>query len=256
MDRSESIRRQFGAAAERYAVSSYHTLSPDLDHMLEASTFSGQERVLDVGTGTGHTALAFAPQVAHVTGIDLTEAMLEQARRLAREQGVSNVSFELGDAMQLALPDAHFDRVTCRVCAHHFANPQAAVHEAARVLRPGGELVLVDTVSPPDPAQDTFLNTIELLRDPSHVRNYSVVEWEAMLGAAGLTGGCVSNWSFPLDFEDWVERMRTPEHERGQLRRLFDAAPDAVRDVLNVRGGDAPYGFDIPVALFVATRPS
>jgi SAM-dependent methyltransferase len=256
MDRSESIRRQFGAAAERYAVSSYHQTSPDLLHMLEASDLSDTARVLDVGTGTGHTALAFAPRVAQVTGIDLTEAMLDQARRLAAEQGAGNVSFERADAMALGFPDAHFDAVTCRVCAHHFADPVAAVREATRVIRPGGQLLLVDTVAPPDPAQDTFLNTIELLRDPSHVRNYSVSEWEGMLRAAGLETRCEAQWSVPLDFEDWVERMGTPELERTQLRRLFDTAPDVVRDVLGLRGGDEAYGFDIPVALFVGTQKS
>lgn len=256
MDRSQSIRRQFGAAAERYATSSYHQISPDLQHMLEASELSEAAHLLDLGTGTGHTALAFAPRVARVTGIDITDEMLDQARLLASEQGVANLCFERGDAMALEYPDGHFDGVTCRVCAHHFEDPNAAVREAARVLRPGGQMLWVDTVSPPDPAQDTYLNSIELLRDPSHVRNYSVAEWQGMFGAAGLEAPCEAQWSVPLDFEDWVQRMGTPEPERTQLRRLFDRAPDAVREVLGIRGGEEPYGFDIPVALFVAHRAS
>lgn len=214
MDRSQAIQKQFGAAAGRYTTSSYHTVAPDLDGMLAATELCGRERLLDVGTGTGHTALAFAPHVAEVVALDLTPAMLDEARGLASQRGVANVRFEPGDAMALPYPDASFDVVTCRVCAHHFSDPAAAVREAARVLRGDGTLLLADSVSPEDPAQDTFLNCIELLRDPSHVRNYTVSQWRAMLAAAGLEAECLHVWGVPLEFEDWVDRMRTPEAAR------------------------------------------
>jgi ubiquinone/menaquinone biosynthesis C-methylase UbiE len=253
MDRTEAIHRQFGANAARYAMSSYHQTSPDLAAMVAAAVLDGSERLLDVGTGTGHTALAFASHVAEVVGLDLTTAMLEQARRLAREQGATNTRFELGDAMALPYPDASFDVVACRVCAHHFADSPAAVREMARVLRPGGQLLLVDSVSAEDPAEDTYLNCIELLRDPSHVRNYSVSQWLAMLDAAGLDAHWRATWPVPLDFEEWVERMDTPDLERRELRALFDRAPDAIRRGLGIRTGDR-YGFDIPIGLIAARR--
>ncbi len=248
MDRSQSIQRQFGAAAERYATSSYHQRSPDLENMLKAVTLSGSEQVLDVGTGTGHTALAFAPQVGSVIGLDMTEAMLAQARELAVQQGASNVSFELGDAMELPYDSDRFDLVTCRVCAHHFADVQRAVAEMARVLRPEGRLLVVDTVSPEDPAEDTYLNCIELIRDPSHVRNYSVAQWMGMLEAVGLAAEYRGTWAVLLDFDEWVTRMGTPELEQSELRALFDRAPDLVRKGLGIRSGDY-YGFEIPIAM-------
>jgi len=255
MDRSQSIQRQFGAAAARYATSTYHQSSPDLHHMLKAVTLTGREQVLDVGTGTGHTALAFAPRVASVIGLDMTEAMLVQARALAAEQGAGNADFELGDAMELPYDSSRFDLVTCRVCAHHFADVRKAVEEMARVLRPGGRLLVVDSVSPEDPAEDTYLNCIELIRDPSHVRNYSVSQWEELFGAAGLSAEHKGTWGVPLDFEDWVERMGTQELERAQLRALFDRAPDSVRTGLGLRGGER-YGFDIPIAMLVGRKDS
>jgi SAM-dependent methyltransferase len=253
MDRTQSIRRHFGPAAAAYASSRYHEDSPDLDAMLVAAELRGDERVLDVGTGAGHTAVAFAPRVGEVVGLDLTREMLEQALALAARQGVTNARFELGDAMRLPYPGQSFDLVTCRVCAHHFADPVAAVGEAARVLRPGGRLLLVDSVSPPDPAQDTFLNCIEVLRDPSHVRDHSVGQWRSMLAGAGLEPEWLGTWAVPLDFHDWVERMATPGPTREQLLALFEGATEPIRRVFALRTGDAA-GFEIPIALLRGRR--
>ncbi len=254
MQLETAIQRLFGAAAARYAASDYHGAGPDLAAMVEVASPREDERVLDVGCGAGHTALAFAPHVRDVVGIDLTEAMLAQARELAERRGIANLRCERGDAMALPYPDASFDLVTCRQCAHHFERPEAALQEAARVLRPGGRLVLVDSVAPEDPAQDTFLNAIELLRDPSHVRDHAVSRWLAMLEAAGLVGECRQTWRLAIDFDDWVVRMATPPAVVAVLRGLLADATDAVRAGLGVRS-DESAGFDIPIALFVAARP-
>jgi ubiquinone/menaquinone biosynthesis C-methylase UbiE len=255
MDTRDAIQQQFGAAASRYATSSYHQLSPDLDAMLAAANCRGQERVLDVGTGTGHTALAFAPHVAAVVGVDFTPAMLDQGRQLAAERGVANVAFEHGDAMALPYADASFDLVTCRVCAHHFTDPARAVREAARVLRPGGQFLLVDSVAPEDPAEDTFFNTIELLRDRCHVRNHRVSEWREMLAAAGFVAEHLDTFAVPLEFEEWVDRIGTPETERAALRALFAGASEAVTARFGLRTGPE-WGFDVLIGLLRATLPA
>jgi ubiquinone/menaquinone biosynthesis C-methylase UbiE len=255
VDTRDAIQRQFGAAASRYATSSYHQASPDLEAMLTAGECSGRERVLDVGTGTGHTALAFAPHVAEVVGVDFTAAMLDQARRLASERNVSNVRFDEGDAMQLPYDDASFDLVTCRVCAHHFADPSAAVREAARVLKPGGRFLLVDSVAPEDPAEDTFFNAIELLRDRSHVRNYRISEWHQMLRAAGMESEHLGTFAVPMDFDAWVERIGTPDAERAALRALFRGATHAVTQTFGLRTGPE-WGFDVLIGLLRAKLPA
>ncbi len=269
MNRFESIQSQFSAAATRYTTSRYHADSPDLDAMLAAVDLRGDERVLDIGTGVGHTAVAFAPRVSEVVALDLTAAMLDEARGLASRRGVDNVRFEQGDAMALPFPDDSFDVVTCRVCAHHFEDPAAAVREIARVLRPGqasgagqpqrasqpseagGTLLLVDSVSPEDPAQDTFLNCIEVLRDPSHVRNHSLSQWQQMLADAGLASECLNVWRVPLEFQDWVERMRTPQLECQQLRSLFKKATDDICSAFNLKTG-SHWGFSIPIGFLRA----
>jgi SAM-dependent methyltransferase len=247
------IQRRFGAAAARDAQSDYHGAGPDLAAMLDAAGLSGAERVLDVGCGAGHTALCFAPRVAEVVALDLTEAMLEQTRALAEIRGIANLRCERGDAHALPFADASFDVVTCRVCAHHFARPEQAVREAARVLRPRGRFVLVDSVAPDDAAQDTFLNAIEWLRDPSHVRNHAVHQWLAWMRDAGLEAAWLHTFRLETDLDGWAARMGTPAPRVELLRELLAGAVAEVRAGLGVRSGERA-GFEIPIALFVAEK--
>lgn len=252
-DRNAAVRRQFGAASAAYVESPVHRSGADLEAMLRRADPAPDARVLDVGTGAGHTALAFAPHVAEVVAFDLTPAMLERVREAAASRGLANLRTQRGDAAALPFPAAAFDVVTCRLCAHHFAAPARAVAEMARVLRPGGVLLLEDSVSPEDPAQDTFLNAIELLRDPSHVRNLRVSEWRPLLAAAGLETTGVADFPARLDFDAWVARMRTPEPEARQIRRLMDGAPDEVRAAFRIEPG---HHWTIPIALLEARRPA
>lgn len=251
MDIKDSIRRQFGDVAAQYATSPIHASGPDLEAMLAAVPLTGGERLLDAGCGAGHTALAFAPRVAEVVAVDLTEPMLAQARRLAAGRGLTNVTFQQGDIEDLPFPDASFDIVTSRYSAHHYPHPAAALREVARVLRPGGACLLVDVVAPDDPAQDTFLNAIELLRDPSHVRDHTAAQWLALLTGAGLRAEALGRWPLRLAFEAWVRRMNTPARSIAALRGLLAGAPAEVRAAFAIE----PDGsFTVPVALLRGLR--
>jgi len=110
-------------------------------------------------------------------------------------------------------------------------------NEVARVLRPGGRFVLADTVAPADYALDTFINTVELLRDRSHVRDHTVAQWQTMLSQAGLQSAVVYEWDVVLDFDDWVARMKTPPNAVAMLRSLLNEAPTAARETFQIRDG-------------------
>ncbi|HWQ13451.1 MAG TPA: class I SAM-dependent methyltransferase [Roseiflexaceae bacterium] len=246
-----SVRRQFSPAAAAYATSPVHTGGPDLVALVAAAGATGRERALDVGSGAGHTALALAPYVASVTAVDLSDEMLAQGRALAAARGIGNITFQRGDVERLELPDAAFDIVTSRYSAHHYPRPKAALREVARVLRPGGTMLLVDVVAPEEPALDTFLNAIELLRDPSHVRDHTAGQWLAMLAEAGMTGELLGQWPLRLDFASWLARMRTPEPAAAQIRALLDGAPAEVRADLSV---EPDHSFTVRVALMRGSK--
>lgn len=245
MEVRRAVQDQFGAAAADYASSAVHALGADLAELVGHAKLRGDERVLDVGCGAGHTAFAFAPHVAAVEGLDLTEAMLDQARRLAGERELANVSFRLGDVEALPHADRSFDIVTSRQCAHHFPHLERALAEIARVLVPGGTFLVVDSVAPEKPSQDRFINELEVLRDPSHVRDHTCSQWRQMLYAAGFESELLDTWSIELDFADWVKRMRTPPAAVAQLRALMDGASDDQRSAFSIREG----GFSLPAAL-------
>jgi SAM-dependent methyltransferase len=253
LDLGESIRAQFGAAAANYAVSNVHSGGANLDAMLERAALRGAERVLDVGCGAGHTALAFAPHAREVVALDMTEEMLEQTARLAAQRGLRNLAVQRGLAEALPFADASFDVVTSRFCAHHYGDPAGATREAARVLRPGGRYLLVDCVALEDPVQDTYLQALEVLRDPSHVRDHSVSQWSATFGAAGLDAACVGRWKLRLEFEPWLARIGTPRTLAEGIRALFDAAPREVREALEISEATG-YDFTLPVALIEGRR--
>jgi ubiquinone/menaquinone biosynthesis C-methylase UbiE len=252
MELKRSVERQFAAVAANYASHPVMTSGPEFGRMVELGVRSGAERVLDLGCGAGHTALAFAPRVAEVVAVDLAEAMLAEGRRLASERGIENVDFRLGDVERLSLPDSSFDVVSSRFSAHHYPAPKKALAEVVRVLCPGGTFLLVDSVAPEAPGCDTFLNAIEVLRDPSHVRDHRVSEWEAMFTAAGLTPVLRERWGLELDFDSWVERIGTPDPEISALRRMLERSPAEAREALAI-GTPGPYDFSMPVALLQGT---
>lgn len=228
------VARRFDVVAEHYRTSAVHASGEDLTQLVAAAALTGHEQVLDAGCGAGHTALALAPGAAHVTAIDLAAAMLAQGRQLADARGLTNMTFQAGDVEALTFADASFDLVTSRYSAHHWPHPQRALAEFRRVLRPGGRVLLADIIGYDDFVCDTHLQAIELLRDPSHVRDHTRAQWLHMLTRAGFTPKVRFTWRLRLDFSTWVTRMATPTTTVAELRALLTRAPAEVRAQLQV----------------------
>jgi SAM-dependent methyltransferase len=197
MSIEDQARAIFGQRAGLYVTSQTHADPVILDRLVELAQAQPEWRVLDVATGVGHTALAFAPHVAEVVAIDLTPQMLAQAQKLAARRGIENVHFQEADVHELPFDDENFDDevfdlVTCRRAAHHFSDIRGALSEMVRVLRgphpeqgrPGGLLLIDDRSIPEDDYVDSVMNRLDWLHDQSHVREYRPSQWRTMLEEA------------------------------------------------------------------------
>ncbi|WP_375455795.1 class I SAM-dependent methyltransferase [uncultured Methylobacterium sp.] len=223
------VADQFGPQAAAYVASAVHAAGADLDRMAARMREVRPARALDLGCGGGHVAFAIAPESGAVTACDLSPDMLAAVAAEAARRGVSNIATRAGAAEALPFPDASFDAVLTRFSAHHWRDVRAGLAEARRVLKPGAPALFADIVAPDDPLLDTHLQAVELLRDPSHVRDYAVPEWRAMLDAAGFSLDAVTPGRLRMDFASWIARMRSPVPHVAAIRSLQAAAPDAVQ---------------------------
>lgn len=183
---SKEARHIFGQRAAYYATSESHKDKTVLGRLVELARARPDMHVLDVATGTGHTAFALAPHVSKVIAADITPEMLDEGRKMNEELQAANVIFELADVHDLPFGDGTFDIVTCRRAAHHFKDIVRAVQEMRRVLKAGGRLVIDDRSVPADDFVDATMNRLDKLHDRSHVREYRPAEWARMLTEAAF----------------------------------------------------------------------
>jgi ubiquinone/menaquinone biosynthesis C-methylase UbiE len=247
------VQKKFGAAAADYAASAVHVKGETLALLVALTKPQSHWRVLDVATGAGHTAHAFAPHVSKVIASDITEPMLAEARKLAKSKGLANVATAHAPAEDLPFPDGSFHLVTCRLAAHHFTKPAAFISEAYRVLTPGGKIAVVDNVSPDVPAVASAYNAFEKLRDPSHGRCLGLGEWSELLIRSGFAVTHTEQLDQDIEFAPWVERMRCNEQTVARLRHLLSDLP--LSDLLKPRETDSGLVFTLQEGIIVGEKP-
>ncbi len=237
------VHDQFSAVAANYARSQVHAQGADLPALTRIARLTGKEAVLDAGCGPGPVAMQLAPVAGSVTAIDFAEAMLEVARTEAAARGLTGIRFRRSDLEDVPFPDASFDRVVSRYSAHHWLAPHAVLQEFRRLVTPDGRLVLCDVMAPEEPVLDTFLNALELLRDPSHVRDHSTAQWQSMLDTAGFEPQVAFTWDLRLEFGPWVQRIATSAARIAAIQRLWDDAGADVRTAFRL---EEDYTFTVP----------
>jgi ubiquinone/menaquinone biosynthesis C-methylase UbiE len=257
-DTREEVKRRFGAAAESYVRSSDHAQGESLDRLIEIVAPESGWRALDVATGGGHTALALSPHVREVTATDITPPMLAAAARFFAERGARNIRTAEADAQALPFEDASFDLVTCRIAPHHFPDCARFVREAARVVRPGGVVAVIDNVVPEDREAAAAVNAFEKLRDPSHHRAYTEREWLDMFAAAGLAVTHAEPFRKRIGFDGWAARMSVDDATRARLLEMLRATEGETRAWLRPEARDGKWSFSLAELLVsgIRGRPS
>jgi len=219
---------QFGSQAKAYLESAVHAAGADLDLMSEIVGERPEAVALDMGCGGGHVSFRLAPHVRKIVASDLSREMLEVVAAEASRRGLANLETAQSPAESLPFPSASFDFVATRYSAHHWRDLPAGMAEMRRVLKPGGLAIFMDAVAPEDPLLDTWLQSLELLRDASHVRDASVTQLESLLSAAGFGVDRVARLRVHIEFAPWIARMKTPEAHVAAIRSLQQLAPAEV----------------------------
>ncbi len=220
-------------AAEQYATGE-HKSGDELPLAVKFAAPKPTDRVLDVGAGAGHMALAMAPHVKSVVLTDPVGAMLDAARGVFGNAGQTNAEFIKAAAETLPFEPATFEIVTSRLAAHHFENLEEALREIARVLAPAGVFILVDTVAPDDPESGRFLHEVETMRDPTHRHTLTEHAWVRLIEAGGYRIEQKDVVRKAHDFEPWLERGGEDAATMARVRERFLNAPAAAAAALNV----------------------
>ncbi len=238
----ELVQQQFGANAAKYATSKVHAKGASLARLVELVQPQADWQALDIATAAGHTALTFAPHVAHVVASDLTPEMLTVATQQAEQKGISNISFETADAENLPFGNGRFNLVTCRIAPHHFPHIDRFLAESARVLQPDGILAVVDNIAPGSRLRGKkaqrlrdagdYYNAFEKLRDPSHFRCLSLDEWIGGFMQAGFTILHQETAFKQMSFGPWAARMQVSKDDTTRLKAMLVQAPEKVAEFL------------------------
>lgn len=166
----DALRTRFAATADRQAALADARAEELAEAVRRFVSPAGDERFLDAGTGTGALAVALAPLVREVVGVDAVPELLAHARRRADEAGLASVELVQADVTRLPFDTESFDLVGCARVLHHVLHPEYAVSELARVTRVGGHVLVLDQIAPIDPFVALDLDRFERARDPSHTR--------------------------------------------------------------------------------------
>ena len=252
MSHASAIRDQFTFQAAAYAKAQPIKNEEILQRILAACDPRPDDTVLDGACGPGILTCALAQKVQHATGIDLTPAMLEQARKLQAERGLENLTWIEGDVMRLPFEDAAFSLVTCRYAFHHFNEPVVVLREMKRVCRDGGRIVVIDTA--PALAKADAFNRMEKLRDHSHARALAVEEMAVVFAEAGLGEPRLETMRMAGDLNSLLARSYCLPGDDVRCREMFAASLGEDEIDMQARRDGDNFLYAFPVGIYASGK--
>jgi ubiquinone/menaquinone biosynthesis C-methylase UbiE len=231
---NERIQQSFTNQGASFATQPWTSDADLIARLVAAAHCTGTERVLDIATGPGYIAEAFAKVAKEVIGIDLTDAMLQIAESRRQQKNIANLTFRTGDVHHLPFADGEFDVVVCRFAFHHFEQPAKILSEMTRVCRHNGTILIEDIMASEHPERAAYQDQFELLRDPSHTRSLPLSEFLTLFRNAGLEVETVAMASDVIPKVDrWMATTKTPPDRAAQIQQLLDA--DRLQDLSGTR---------------------
>jgi len=243
---NERIVAQFTRWAKPFADLPVHSEADGMARTLAAAGIQPHMTVLDVACGPGIVACAAAAQAKHVTGIDLTPAMIAEARARQDSLQLKNLDWHVGDATQLPFADGTFDVVLTRYSFHHMTTPAAALREMTRVCRKGGRVVVIDAT--PSPATQAAYDHMETVRDGSHVSALTLDQLRAIGRDAGLSEQHIDGYRLEALISSLAD-----ERDMDALTRLLDADIASGQDRIGVGARRAADGLRIYFPISIVT---
>ncbi|MGH7813648.1 MAG: class I SAM-dependent methyltransferase [Candidatus Binataceae bacterium] len=235
MAHKETVQEEFTRQAEAFAASPTIKDPDRIRRLVDAVAPATSDRVLELATGPGHVALAFAARCRDVVGVDLTAAPLEIAERMRAERGISNARFMRADVeSRLPFGDGEFAAAVCRLSFHHFENPAGVAAEMARVCKAGGKVAVEDIVASEHPERAAYHNEFERLRDTSHTRFLPLCELISAIAKAGCDIVSVAAEDVPNPVNRWLATAQTPPDRAARALAMIE------RDLKEDRSGTNP----------------
>ena len=243
-------KEQFNNQAKFYSSSKTFSTGESLDILSNLFNKKKFESGLDIGTGAGFAAFELSKSCQKVEATDISEGMINEAKKIMKERKINNLNFNICSAEELKYSDKEFDIVTCRTAAHHFLDVEKFCSEVHRVLKDEGEFIIVDTITSDQIKLNNWHQEVELIRDKSHIKNLSLIEWKSILKISKFSFLDIIQSRVTMNLNDWMERSGTSDKDKKILKDKFQNSNEKIKRFFGIKILNNDISFYWPVGIF------